>query len=135
MLVRSAWTNLRRLHRSKKNYRNIIVIGQIIGSSQIYSFMYYRSERMGWLKHWIKIFCGRSTKNFTEKKLLSKISYRYRIGGANRCITLNRRRLAWTGSPAPALKLTLAGTPAQPSFAPLQEKKYPAQRLGGPRTR
>ena len=27
--------NLRRLHRSKKNYQNIIVIGQIIGSGQI----------------------------------------------------------------------------------------------------
>ena len=35
-------------------------------------------------------------------------------------------RLAWTISPAPALKLALAGTPAQPRqprpFAPLQEK-------------
>ena len=31
--------NLRRLHRSKKNYRIIIVIGQIIGSGQINSFM------------------------------------------------------------------------------------------------
>ena len=29
-------------------------------------------------------------------------------------------RLAWTGSPAPARKLTLAGTPPQPSYAPLQ---------------
>ena len=32
-------SNLRRLHRSKKNYRNIIIIGQIIGSCQINSFM------------------------------------------------------------------------------------------------
>ena len=32
-------------------------------------------------------------------------------------------RLAWTGPPAPARKLALAGTPAQPRFAPLQEKK------------
>ena len=31
-------------------------------------------------------------------------------------------RSAWTGSPAPARKLTLAGIPAQPPFA-LQEKK------------
>ena len=31
-------------------------------------------------------------------------------------------RLAWTGPPAPARKLALAGTPAQPRFAPLQEK-------------
>ena len=30
--------------------------------------------------------------------------------------------LAWTGPPAPACKLALAGTPAQPRFAPLQEK-------------
>ena len=30
---------------------------------------------------------------------------------------------AWTGPPAPARKLTLAGTPAQPHFAPLQEQK------------
>ena len=30
---------LRRLHRSKKNHRKIIVIGQIIGSGQIDSFM------------------------------------------------------------------------------------------------
>ena len=36
-------------------------------------------------------------------------------------------RLAWTGSPAPACKLALAGTPAKPCqphrFSPLQEKK------------
>ena len=32
-------------------------------------------------------------------------------------------RSAWTGPPAPARKLALAGTPAQPRFAPLQEKK------------
>ena len=32
-------------------------------------------------------------------------------------------RLAWTGPPAPARKLTFAGTPAQPRFALLQEKK------------
>ena len=44
-------------------------------------------------------------------------------------------RSARTGPPAPARKLALAGTPAQPRFAPLQEKKYPARRLGGPRTR
>ena len=31
-------------------------------------------------------------------------------------------RSAWTGPPAPAHKLALAGTPAQPRFAPLQEK-------------
>ena len=43
-------------------------------------------------------------------------------------------RLAWTGPPAPARKLALAGTPAQPRFAPLQEKKHPARRLGGPWT-
>ena len=29
---------------------------------------------------------------------------------------------AWTGPPALACKLALAGTPAQPRFAPLQEK-------------
>ena len=29
---------------------------------------------------------------------------------------------AWTGPPAPARKLTLSGTPAQPRVAPLQEK-------------
>ena len=32
-------------------------------------------------------------------------------------------RSAWTGPPAPASKLALAGTPAQLRFAPLQEKK------------
>ena len=41
---------------------------------------------------------------------------------------------AWTGPPAPARKLALAGTPAQPRFAPLQEKKHQARILGGPRT-
>ena len=34
-------------------------------------------------------------------------------------------------SPAPAHKLALAGTPAQPRFAPLQEKNI---RHGGPRS-
>ena len=34
-----ASTNLRRLHRSKSNNRKFIVIGQIIGSSKIDSFM------------------------------------------------------------------------------------------------
>ena len=34
-ILRLLGSNLRRLHRSKKNYRNIIVIGQIIGSGQI----------------------------------------------------------------------------------------------------
>ena len=29
---------------------------------------------------------------------------------------------AWTGPPAPACKLALSGTPAQPHFTPLQEK-------------
>ena len=33
-------------------------------------------------------------------------------------------RSAWTGPPAPARQLALAGTPAQPRFALLQEKKY-----------
>ena len=42
---------------------------------------------------------------------------------------------AWTSPMAPASKLALAGTPAQPRFTPLQDKKYPARRLGGPRTR
>ena len=32
-------------------------------------------------------------------------------------------RSAWTGPPAPACKLALTETPAQPHFAPLQEKK------------
>ena len=32
-------------------------------------------------------------------------------------------RSAWTGPPAPACKLALAGIPAEPCFAPLQEKK------------
>ena len=32
-------TNLRRLHWSKNNHQKIIVIGQIIGSGQIDSFM------------------------------------------------------------------------------------------------
>ena len=41
---------------------------------------------------------------------------------------------AWAGPPVPAHKLALAWTPAQPSFAPLQEKKHQAQKLGGPRT-
>ena len=31
-------------------------------------------------------------------------------------------RLAWTGPPTQACKLPLAWTPAQPRFAPLQEK-------------
>ena len=66
--------NLRRLHRSKKNYRKIIVIGQIIGSGQFDSFMCIESvirsififnnrkiidlNRMGRLKHRIEIFFG-----------------------------------------------------------------------------
>ena len=29
---------------------------------------------------------------------------------------------AWTGPPAPARRLALSGTPAQPRFSPLQEK-------------
>ena len=37
-------------------------------------------------------------------------------------------RSAWTGPPAPARKLALAEAPAQPRFAPLQEKKYQAHR-------
>ena len=39
-------------------------------------------------------------------------------------------RSAWTGppAPAPAHKLALAEAPAQPRFAPLQEKKYQAHR-------
>ena len=41
-------------------------------------------------------------------------------------------RWAWTGPPAQARKLALSGTPAQPPFAPLQEKKHQEQRLGGP---
>ena len=40
-------------------------------------------------------------------------------------------RSAWT--PAQARKFALAGTPAQPRFATLQEKKHQARRLGGPR--
>ena len=48
-------------------------------------------------------------------------------------------RSALDRAPAPARKLALARTPAQASlprrFAPLQEKKYLARRLGGPRTR
>ena len=42
-------------------------------------------------------------------------------------------KLAWTGPPAPVHKLALAGKPAKPRFAPLQEKKHQARRLGGPR--
>ena len=42
-------------------------------------------------------------------------------------------RLARTGPPALASKLALAGTPAQPRSAPLQEIKHQARRLGGPR--
>ena len=41
-------------------------------------------------------------------------------------------RSAWTGPPAPARKLALAGTPAQPHFTPLQEKKHQARRLEDP---
>ena len=43
-------------------------------------------------------------------------------------------RSAWTGPSATALKLALAGTPAQPCFTPLQEKKYQAPKSGGPPT-
>ena len=43
-------------------------------------------------------------------------------------------RSAWTGPKALAPKLALAGTPAQPQFAPLQEKKHQARRLEGPWT-
>ena len=43
-------------------------------------------------------------------------------------------RSAWTGPPAPARKLALAGTPAQPRFTPLQEKKHQARILGGLQT-
>ena len=43
-------------------------------------------------------------------------------------------RSAWTGPPAPSCKLALAGTPAQPCFPPLQEKKHQAWILGGPWT-
>ena len=121
----SVGTNLRQLHRSKNNHQKIIVIGQIIGSGQIDSFMCIKSiiwsihfskiviesnwidelsifnqkwtffdmkwisyhfwiikvlktinnhlftvlNSDGRLKHWIRIFFGRSTKNFTEKNL------------------------------------------------------------------
>ena len=41
-------------------------------------------------------------------------------------------RSAWTGPPSLARKLALAGTPAQPCFAPQQEQKHQAWRLGGP---
>ena len=40
----TALCNLRRLHRSKKNHRNIIVIGQIIGFGQIDSFIGWRLQ-------------------------------------------------------------------------------------------
>ena len=40
----------------------------------------------------------------------------------------------WTEPPALVCKLALAGTPAQPRFAPLQEQKPQARRLGGPWT-
>ena len=43
-------------------------------------------------------------------------------------------RSAWTGPLAPARKLALAGTPAQPRFTPLQEKKHQARILGGLQT-
>ena len=43
-------------------------------------------------------------------------------------------QLAWTGPPALARKLALAGRPAQPRFAPLQEKKHQARKLEGPQT-
>ena len=33
----------------------------------------------------------------------------------------------WTGPPAPALKLALAGIPSQPCFTPLQEKKHQSE--------
>ena len=33
------WTNLLQLHRPKNNHRKIIVIGQVIGSGQIDSFI------------------------------------------------------------------------------------------------
>ena len=42
-LPRRPHTNLRRLHRSKKNHRKIFVIGQIIGSGKIDSFMWIES--------------------------------------------------------------------------------------------
>ena len=38
--INRQYINLRRLHRSKKNYRKIIFIGQIIGSGQFDSFMF-----------------------------------------------------------------------------------------------
>ena len=41
-------------------------------------------------------------------------------------------RMAWAGPPAPARKLAVAETPAQPRFAPIQEKKHQAWILGGP---
>ena len=43
ILYRYLMGNLPRLHRSKKNYRKIIVIGQIIDSGQINSFMCFKS--------------------------------------------------------------------------------------------
>ena len=46
------------------------------------------------LKHRMEIIFGRYTKKISEINLKSKINYRYRIGGTNRCITLNRRRLS-----------------------------------------
>ena len=50
-------------------------------------------NRMDRLKHRIGIIFGWSSKKISEKNLWSKINYCYRIGGPNRCITLNRRRL------------------------------------------
>ena len=112
-----------------KKYRKFIVIGKIISSGKIDSFMCIKwiiklihfpnigiesinycfldrksskminnhfitvFNRMGRLKHQIKIFFSRSTKKISEICLQSKINYGYRIGGGNRCITLNRRRL------------------------------------------
>ena len=40
-------------------------------------------------------------------------------------------RSAWTGPPAPARKLALAGTLAQPHFAPLQEKQTSGMEIRG----
>ena len=51
-------------------------------------------NRMDRLKHRMEIIFGRYTKKISEINLKSKINYRYRIGGTNRCITLNRRRLS-----------------------------------------
>ena len=62
-------TNLRQLHRSKNNHRNIIVIGQMIGSGQIDSFMFIESV-IGSLSIISRFWNRKGTKTINNRNII-----------------------------------------------------------------